>query len=240
MSVHPRIVFIVGGAYHPTEEQAAAVARWLGDGYDCVPASGRDAFEELQDADLLVLMGTHFSGMTQASLGGLQYLSPTADQRSAFKRYVSAGKPLLLNHGCILSYDDWPEFGDLIGFRWDWTNTKITPLHEMLVRIKPTGHPVVAGVEHFIITDELYVDIQVMPGFSPIVHAGVHIDDEGVSMNNGQIPTRIVPLVLTGEGGRVPGAGKVAYLVNGHDMQAFSNDGFRQLWLNAVGWLLET
>ena len=44
---------------------------------------------------------------------------------------------------------------------------------------------------------------------------------------------------LTAEGGRVPGAGKLAYLVNGHDMQAFGSPEFRKLWINTIRWLLD-
>ena len=36
----------------------------------------------------------------------------------------------------------------------------------------------------------------------------------------------------------VEGAGKVVYLANGHDLRAFECPALRQLWLNAVRWLM--
>jgi type 1 glutamine amidotransferase len=45
-------------------------------------------------------------------------------------------------------------------------------------------------------------------------------------------------MVMTATGGRVRGAGKVAYLANGHDMQAFECPAMKTLWRNTVGWAL--
>ena len=81
-------------------------------------------------------------------------------------------------------------------------------------------------------------DIQITPDLNPQVHAAVYIPDDRTVRRNGRRPTRAIPLVFTAEGGRVEGAGKLVYLVNGHDMQAFASPALRQLWLNAVVWLL--
>jgi hypothetical protein len=47
------------------------------------------------------------------------------------------------------------------------------------------------------------------------------------------------PMVITGTGGRIAGAGKTAYLANGHSMKTFECEALRPLWINALKWLLE-
>ena len=47
------------------------------------------------------------------------------------------------------------------------------------------------------------------------------------------------PMIVTAEGGRVDGAGKLAYLANGHDMRAFENPAMKQLWANTIEWCLK-
>jgi hypothetical protein len=81
-------------------------------------------------------------------------------------------------------------------------------------------------VVDWIIVDELYYDIRISPGMDVTIHA----DAEWAG--------RRVPVVLTAEGGRIQGAGKTAYLANGHDMRAFESDELQKLWTNAIHWCL--
>jgi type 1 glutamine amidotransferase len=222
-----RIIFHVGGpAFHPVAEQARAVASWLGPGYACEQREGRAAFDDLDGCDLLVLMGLHWTGMREAGAGSLPYEPLEERHRASFERYVASGRPLLCHHGAIASYDDWPRFGELAGFTWVWGVTSHSPIGEHRVRVLPTGHPVVAGVEDYALVDELYYDVRITPGLTPAVLAVAEWD------------AAERPTVLTAEGGRVAGAGRTIYLANGHDMRAFASPALRALWVNAVAWLL--
>ncbi|MCZ7644269.1 MAG: ThuA domain-containing protein [Planctomycetota bacterium] len=217
-----RILFHVGGpAFHPVGEQAARVAAWLGKDYECRCVEGRAAFERLGDCDLFVPMGLHWTGQRDA------YRPPYAADREALERYVASGRPLLVHHGAIASYDDWPRFGELLGFTWVWGTTAHSPVAEHRVEVLPTGHPLVRGVENFTLTDELYYEIRPSPGLAPQVHAEAAWQE------------RRLPMIFSAEGGRAPGAGRVVYLANGHDLRAFECPGLRKVWLNAVRWLLE-
>lgn len=238
MNDKPNIIFLTGGTYHPTTQQADIVTTWLGPNADCQLLDGALAFDSLDDADLFVAMGTHFTGMMYPGAGSLPYYSPTAEQRIKFERYVASGKPLLAHHGCVLSYDDWPRFSHLMGFYWDWQDTKITPVTQYLVHVKDTGHPIVRGVKDFVLEDEVYIDVAVTPGLEPVVHAAVYIQNDIPIDHNGHSSIRSIPLVLSVEGGRTPGAGKLAYLVNGHQLDVFLQPEIRQLWLNTIDWLL--
>ncbi|MFC1961167.1 ThuA domain-containing protein [Chloroflexota bacterium] len=223
----PKIVFLVGGVYHPAAEQAQIITDWLGPAYETVICAGVAAFEALDDAALFVPLGSHFTGMTDLGERSQPYSRPTDAHKAAFERYVASGRPLLVQHGGIVSYNDWPRFGELLGFTWVRGVTNHPPIGEISVRILPTNHPIIAGVDDFTLIDELYRDILITPGLGPTVHAESVYDG------------RIHPMILTAEGGRVAGAGKTVYLANGHDQRAFECPALRQLWLNALRWLLD-
>lgn len=217
-----KIVFQIGGpAFHPVDQQSKAIAGWLGDrfAYDC--CDGVDAFDHLNDCDLLVLMGLHWRGMAP-----LPYRPMQETHQKAFRQYVASGRPLIAHHGAIASYDDWPSYGGLIGFSWVWQLTTHSPVGEYNIAVLPTGHPVIKGVADYRLHDELYYNIQVAAEFQPAIHAQVDWD----SIRR--------PMVMTAEGGRIAGAGKVVYLANGHDMQAYESPALRQIWINAVNWCL--
>ncbi len=223
----PRLVFHVGGpAFHPTAQQAAVIAEWLGDDYVCEIRDGATAFDDLSACDVLVIMGLHWTDMSEDWAGSLTYHPLNERQKRSFEAYVASGRPILNHHGGIASYDDWPRFGALLGFTWIWGVTDHVPLGEHRVDVLPTGHPLVRGVRDYDIFDELYYDVQVTPGLQPAIHAWATSHE------------RTVPMVLSAEGGRVAGAGRTVYLANGHDMGAFECGALRQLWLNSIDWLL--
>jgi type 1 glutamine amidotransferase len=216
-----RIIYQVGGPeFHPVERQAREIATWLGDEkYQHERFDGLAAFERLDDADLLVLMGLHWTG-------GEKYQPLRRDHQKAFESYVASGRPIIAHHGAIASYDDWPRFGELVGFTWIWGKTNHSPIGEYDVRVLPTSHPIVAGMSDYRIHDELYYDIAMTPGLAVTNHA------------EAEFGGRRLPMIMTGTGGRIDGAGKVAYLANGHDMAAFACGAMKQMWLNAVAWAL--
>lgn len=220
--MRPRLIFLVGGPdYHPVNEQAGKIIDFLGPEYACHTAESLAAFEHLTECDLLVLMGMHWTGWDG------RYRPPSDAHKRAFEKYVYSGRPLLSAHGGIASYDDWPRFAELVGYSWVWGKSSHSLIAEHDIRILPTGHPIVEGIGDFKIVDELYYDLHVASDLA--VH--IHADAEWNGRN--------CPMVMTAEGGRISGAGKTAYLANGHDMRALESPQLLQLWLNAVKWCLK-
>lgn len=217
----PRLIFLVGGPdFHPVNQQANLVLDWLGDGYAHHTAESLAAFEHLVECDLLVVMGQHWTGWEG------RYRSPSEVHRRQFEKYVQSGRPILAVHGGIASYDDWPRFTELIGFTLNWETAKPSPVGEYAVRTRPTGHPIIEGVDDFTITDELLPDVQITRGLRTQIHADAKWGD------------RKIPVIYTAQGGRILGAGKTAYLALGHDMTTMRSEPLRQIWINAVQWCL--
>lgn len=234
-----RIIFQTGGPWHPVEAQAALIRKWLLDGWELETASGNDALDRLDDADLYVAGGMFWPELdrpqppeawAQAGEPPQPYVRPSEKQRAAFRAYVASGRPVLAFHGGILCYEDWPEYGQLLGFRWHWGYTGHSVYARYPIRVAADSHPVVAGVTDFEVHDELYFNVVLPPLMPTQVHAKAHYG-EWVDF----------PMVLTAEGeaGRVAGAGRTAYLANGHSMQSLEPPQIRRLWLNTLEWLLE-
>lgn len=228
----PRILFQTGGPYHPVAAQAEIIRSWLPEGWTLETADGAAVFDRLDDADLYVAAGLHWTGLDTGKhlwpegVAPQGYVSPSPARREAFRRYVASGRPVLGFHGGIASHDDWPDYGHWLGFRWDWSLTAHTAVADWTVEIA-SAHPVVAGLAPFTLNDELYYGVQAAPAMPLAVHALAR-------------PMEKVrfPMVITGEGGRLPGAGRCAYLANGHSLASFACPALRPLWLNTLRWLL--
>lgn len=230
----PNILFQTGGPYHPVGQQADLIRTWLPAGWTLETAHGADVFDRLDAADVFVAAGLHWTGLgadgkSHVWTDGVAphgYVALTEKQKAAFRAYVSSGRAILGFHGGVASYDDWPEYGNLLGFRWQWGITGHTPVKDWTVLIEG-AHPSVAGVETFTLNDEIYYGIQVAPQMDTGIHAAAR-PYEGIR----------VPMVLTANGGRSVGAGRTAYLANGHSMKSFECPALRPLWLNTLHWLV--
>ena len=222
-----RIVFYVGGPdFHPTRQQAEQAAAWLGPAYEYEYRDGLSAFEALDTCDLFVLMGLHWTG-SQTADGKPNYLPIEDKHKQSFETYVRSGKPLLAPHGAVASFDDWPRYGELVGVTWVWDTSTHSPLDRHTVRILPTGHPLTDGLEDYTLQDELYYNLRLTPSLPAIVHAEATWEGKGR------------PMLISGNGGRVDGAGRMVYMANGHNMLAYECPAIQTIWRNAVKWLLK-
>ena len=182
-------------------------------------------FERLDEADLLLVIGLHWTGWPTINWHTPgPYLRPTEAQQAAVRRFVASGRPVGVVHGGMASYDEWPEFGQLLGFHWHWDITNHSRVDTWTITPSATS-TLVDDPSSFEITDELYGHVQLTPGLQVENHLSATI--AGLTM----------PLLLTAEGGRVSGAGRCAWFGLGHDMQAWDQPRFRPLLLNLITWL---
>ncbi len=224
-----RRIRIHGGGVdcHPVGEQAAIFGEWLGAGYALDYVEGPEAFDGLESSDLFLALGFFWSQSPQITFATpIPYPEVSPARKAVLADFVASGKPLLGYHGGIASYDTWPGFGHLLGFQWNWSISAHTAYDRWSVQVKDTGHPVIAGVEDYTLEDELYYNLQVPGDMKLQIHAAA------------TGPTHHHPMVMTGEGGRIDGAGKTAYLANGHDLTSLECPALRTLFVNTVTWLL--
>jgi hypothetical protein len=221
MSNRPKIILhLAGHDFHPVYAQAEELIEWLSPTCAVHKAESLAAFEHLGECDLLIMMGMYFTGWEG------RYRTPGDVHKRAFEKYAASGNPILLHHGAIASYDDWPTFRELVGIHLEQGHTSTTPPAHYLVRTL-TSHPIVNGVGDFEMNDELFDRIAFESWTRPDVHAATKWDD------------RQLPVVITNEGRPgVSGAARTVYLAPGGNLETFVSPPVRQLWINSVNWCL--
>ncbi|MCU0914262.1 MAG: ThuA domain-containing protein [Planctomycetes bacterium] len=76
--------------------------------------------------------------------------------KKSFAEYLRAGGGLAVIHAGVASFRDWPEFGSIVGARFD--NHPWGAGSTVVVRVEEPEHPVAAAFQEpcFIVTDEIY------------------------------------------------------------------------------------
>jgi hypothetical protein len=222
LNARPKVIFHIGGHdFHPVYEQVKLLRAGLGDErFWAHPAESLAAFEHLAECDLLVFVGMYYSGWHG------RYRAPGEVHKRALERYVSSGRPIIVVHGALGSYDDWPRFAELIGFSWSKRAPCFAPAGDYTMRVSSAIHAVTHGVKDYTVPDAPPCDIAIAPD----VQASVLVRTNWLD--------REIPVIITAQGGRMGGAGKTAFFGHGHDLRSLSHPAVQKLWMNLVEWCL--
>ena len=145
-------------------------------------------------------------------------LSPAG--REGLRAFLRRGGALLASHTAPICFDDWPEWGDVVGASWRWGRSSHPPLGPARVEVRPDAHPVVGEmVAEFEVIDEIYGHMDVRPDVEPLAWG---------TAGDGRHP------VLWA---REAGGGRVVYDALGHDERSFAVAAHQQILHQAVRWL---
>lgn len=137
--------------------------------------------------------------------------------------FVRRGGGLLANHTASICFDDWPEWGDVVGGSWRWGVSSHPPCGPVSARVV-AEHPVVAGLPSTIeLVDEVYGDQHVRPDVTVLAVARRHADDAEQ------------PVVWVHRYGR----GRVVYDGFGHDGASIRHPDNSRLLRQGLDWILE-
>lgn len=145
----------------------------------------------------------------------------TDEQRQGLADFVRNGKGLVVAHIGVGCFDDWPEYGQMIGARWVSGTSTHSPYTPFEVQVRQPRHDIAGGVGDFHLVDELYHRLVVEP------------------------EVKIKPL-FTAEwaGERHPmawarkyGKGRVFVTVLGHGSDSWQAGGFQRLMRNGLLWV---
>lgn len=153
------------------------------------------------------------------------YQDITESQKSAYIKLLSAGKGMVFLHHSLVSYQDWPEFQEIIGGKYllnfNGDQPKSTFMHDVDidVEIVDQNHLITYGMKNFRIHDEVYGSYIVNESVSPILKTTHPESSNIIGWHHQYKKSRIV------------------YLQSGHDHYAFENENFRNLLQNAIKWV---
>jgi len=195
------------------EETTACLAQYLqDDGYEvAISNCEQDLLKpEFRECDLLVLNSCLYTGS-----GNFMNVA----EREAFTRHFESGKGVVVMHSSIGNWDDWPEYIEFSGGRWDWGLSKHTNPDLSFVIETTSDHPILAGIPNsFSVTDEMYYNLSFYPGNHVLAHTSEAYGHH--------------PMVWW----RTSLNSKVAAIMIGHDEQAARHPQYKQLFLNACKW----
>ncbi|MGA1677746.1 MAG: ThuA domain-containing protein, partial [Pseudomonadales bacterium] len=129
---------------------------------------------------------------------------------------------LLGLHTAAICFGDWPGWGDILGGRWAWGRSFHPPEQQVEVRVAQGAHSICAGIEDFVVTDEIFHHLEPTAAWHALLTARATPDGAEQS------------LCWTHEWG----AGRVFYDALGHTKSSLLNRSHRQLLAQATRWLL--
>lgn len=152
----------------------------------------------------------------------------TAQAKADFVALLREGKGIVSLHHSIANYQDWEEYGRMIGGKYflqprterGVEHPASTYRHDVRfkVEIAAKDHPVTRGLADFEILDETYRGMWVDPAATVLLRTGEATSDPAIGW------------------ARQEQASRVVYLQLGHDRNAFEHPGYRRLVAQAIQW----
>jgi uncharacterized protein len=150
----------------------------------------------------------------------------TDAQKDAFLSITENGTGLVFLHHTLVSYQEWSVFTEIIGGkyyhdRYDYPPEKYsTYKHDITMEVEISNqlHPITSGLENFVITDEGYGNIMVLPDVVPILTTNHPDCTDIIAWTNTYNNSRVV------------------YILPGHGSEIFSNPAYRQIIINSLKW----
>jgi uncharacterized protein len=153
----------------------------------------------------------------------------TEEEKAAYIRLTETGKPMIFMHHSLVSYQEWPEFEQIIGGRYAENKRKeLWPEHELStykhdvwvdVQIVEASHPVTAGLRSFRIFDEVYGNYRVGEKVRPLLKTSHPESTPVIAWENKYNNSTII------------------YLQPGHGADAYQSTEFRQLISQSIKYL---
>ena len=142
--------------------------------------------------------------------------------RDTLTQFVQSGAALFGLHTASICFDDWPEWGRLLGAQWQWGTSHHPPLGPVTVRPTANHHAISQGLNQFEMNDEIYHCLKLEPDVMPL------LEGECAAGDGPQ------PIAWAREFGK----GRVFYDALGHDAASVNDAQHRQLLQRAAQWLL--
>lgn len=219
------MLILTGGIGHPFADASAALAGIMQQ--DGIETSVTEDIEtgaaRLADGgfDLLCVYALRWRmliGDKYAPHRAQWAFSPSVGARAAIRGFVSGGGGLIALHTAVICFDDWPDWGGLIGGAWVWGRSSHPPFGRVLVTPVVDGHSIIAGVREFETTDEVYSNLEFAPDIQPLLRA-----DAGEGSK---------PVLWARQVGR----GRVVTDLLGHDRAALEQSEHRTVLKRSALW----
>jgi uncharacterized protein len=150
----------------------------------------------------------------------------TEKEKEAYKALLQKGTGMVFMHHALVSYQDWPEFKNIIGgrykspkFKGDTVNISAY-MHDIDMFVTTNqNHPVTKGIDSFEIHDEGYMKFDLKPGIVPLLETKHQYSDSIIGWAHQVENSRII------------------YLMPGHDKNGFGNATYKSILKKSIRWV---
>lgn len=151
---------------------------------------------------------------------------PVAHQK-AYIDLLRAGKSMIFLHHSLVSYQNWPEFLQIVGGQYHTSPAIVNgdTLHanyehdvNIPVAVLDALHPVTKGLKDFTIFDEIYGDVEIKPNVKPLLGTSHPKSMSYVAWINKY------------------GNSEVIYIQLGHGPTGYADPNYRKLLIQAIEW----
>lgn len=218
---------LTGGHTHSFAVAAPALARLLAEqGIDSAIDFDIDAGLRALDREQPELLTVYalrwtMSGSEKYAPHRAQWSYSLPEQgRAAIEAHLARGGGLVALHTAVICFDDWPQWNRILGGSWRWGQSSHPPVGEVEAHPADPNDPLMSGLSSFVITDEVYGDLDLAPTTQPILLARA---DE-----------RWQPACWK----HACGQGRVVVDTLGHDSRAFTHPVHRRIVARGALWAL--
>jgi len=234
MSAPTRNLLLAGGIHHPLEASAPSLS-------DALATLGiRTDVEEDIEAGCQRLAAGGYPLLTVSALRWQMLdarndphrkrwgLALSEGAREAIRQHLRGGGALLAMHTATICFDDWPQWGDILGARWVWGQSGHAPFGRVDVNFDaaPAGS-IADALPAFECEDEVYEHMWMAPDVRPLAHARNQTTASGS-------PGGWTPALWTREWE----GGRVVYDALGHNAKSLDHPVHRRLITRAAAWAL--
>jgi len=141
--------------------------------------------------------------------------------QQAIENHLARGGALLALHTASICFSNWRGWRNILGGAWSWGESW-HPAPEP-VSVTPTSHALVADIPPFLVTDELYSNLEMLDG------------NEVLSYGTSESQLSKQPLMWL----REHGGGRIVYDSLGHDCSSVEQTEHAEILRRAVKWALQ-
>lgn len=145
---------------------------------------------------------------------------PSDKAKAGLVKYVQDGGNVVALHFACSAFQDWKDYGDMLGRVWKKGVGGHGPYGEFTVKIKDAEHPVTKGLKDFKTEDELYAKLS--------GDAKIDVLATADSAWSGKTE----PIVFA----KAYGKGRVLQNVLGHGLDSKRNEDYQKLLRRSVEW----
>ena len=145
---------------------------------------------------------------------------PPEQAKKNLINFVKSGKGFFVQHLATASFAKWEEFGKLCGRKWIMGKSGHGPRVPFEAKITAKEHPITAGMDDFLVDDELYAKLQGTGEINVLVTA------------DSDWSKKTEPLIFTLNYGK----GRTVHNAFGHDRKALMTPNVRKIIVRGVEW----